>query len=209
MPEFNPITFNTRLWSRASGSIPFDDHTFDQQYPANVRHKARNHWSSLEAVSLAAGFLADKKDACVLDIGSGVGKFCLAAARLKPNAHFYGVEQRAYLVDAAIKCKEKMGVKNAHFIHGNFTKIDFRNFDHFYFFNSFYENLVGVDKIDDKLEFSLTLFNYYNGCLFQELERKPRGTRIATFHSLEGEIPPTYYTIKTHFEGTLKFWIKA
>jgi len=29
-----------------------------------------------------------------LDIGSGVGKFCLAGAYYKPSASFFGVEQR-------------------------------------------------------------------------------------------------------------------
>ncbi|MGZ5245479.1 MAG: methyltransferase, partial [Flavitalea sp.] len=98
---------------------------------------------------------------------------------------------------------------NVSFIHGNFTQLDFRQFDSFYFFNSFYENLKGTDKIDSSIEYSLSLFNYYNNYLYKELEQKPNGTRIATYHSLEDEIPPSYYVVKTELNGSLKFWVKV
>ena len=39
--------------------------------------------------------------------------------------------------------------------HGNFTQLDFKNFDHFYFYNAFYENLAGTDKIDDSIDYSV------------------------------------------------------
>jgi SAM-dependent methyltransferase len=186
-----------------------NDQSFDQLYTLDIRRNAAKHWSPLKAAAYAAEFLAPEKDVHVLDIGSGVGKFCFAAAYLKPNAMFYGIEQRKDLVKQAIECNEKIGLANVCFIHGNFTTLDFRQFDHFYFYNSFYENLEGTDKIDNNLEYSLSLYNYYNRYLFKQLEQKPKGTRIATFHSLEGEIPSSYYTVKTHFDGFLKFWIKA
>lgn len=186
-----------------------DDLSFNKLYPLDVRSNASKHWTPLEIAGLAAEFLAATKDVHVLDIGSGVGKFCLAAARLNPDAMFYGVEQRKNLVEHAEQCNNKLGLPNACFIHGNFTQLDFRQFDHFYFYNSFYENLEGTDKIDETLEYSLSLFNYYNRYLYKQLEQKPKGTRIATFHSLEGEIPSSYYTVKTYFGGLLKCWIKV
>jgi hypothetical protein len=88
-------------------------------------------------------------------------------------------------------------------------KIDLGQFDHFYFFNSFYENLDGTDKIDNTIEHSVSLYNYYNRYLYKQLEQRRTGTRIATFHSMEEEIPPCYYVVKTEFEGLLKFWVKA
>lgn len=186
-----------------------NDQSFNQLYSSEVQNTATKHWTPLDVARLAAEFLAAEKDVHVLDIGSGVGKFCLAAARLKPHAMFYGVEQRKNLVEYAEQCNNKLGLPNACFIHGNFTQIDFRQFDHFYFYNAFYENLEGTDKIDDTLEYSLSLFNYYNRYLYKQLEQKRKGTRIATFHSLEGEIPPSYYTVKTYFSGLLKCWIKV
>jgi hypothetical protein len=186
-----------------------DDASFDRLFPLRIRNKAARHWTPLAVAQAAADFLAPENNVHVLDIGSGAGKFCMVAARHKPNALFYGVEQRSDLADLANDCSTHIGILNVFFIHGNFTQLDFRQFDHFYFFNSFYENLKGNDKIDDSIETSLSLYNYYNRYLYNQLEQKPKGTRIATYHSLEDEIPPSYYVVKSGFNNYLKFWVKV
>ena len=186
-----------------------DDLRFNQLFPKNIQAKAARHWTPLEVAKAAADFLAPHNDVHVLDISSGIGKFCLAAAFHKPKAAFYGVEQRKDLTDYAFDVSCKFGIYNVSFIHGNFTQLDFRQFDSFYFFNSFYENLKGTEKIDYSIEHSLSLYNYYNRYLYKELEQKPNGTRIATYHSLQDEIPPCYYVVKTEFSGLLKFWVKV
>jgi hypothetical protein len=186
-----------------------DDRSFNKLYPPHIRAKAAAHWTPLEIARYAAAFLAPENDVHVLDIGSGAGKFCLAGANQQPNAMFYGIEQRKELIEYASRCNETLKLHNVCFLHGNFTQLDFRQFDHFYFYNSFYENLEGTDKIDNTLEYSLSLYNYYNRYLFNQLDQKPKVTRIATFHSLEGEIPPGYYTVTTYAEGLLKCWIKV
>ena len=186
-----------------------DDLRFNQLFPKNIQAKAARHWTPLEVAKAAADFLAPHNDVHVLDIGSGIGKFCLAAAFHKPKAAFYGVEQRKDLTDYAFDVSCTFGIYNVSFIHGNFTQLDFRQFDSFYFFNSFYENLKGTEKIDCSIEHSLSLYNYYNRYLYKELEQKPNGTRIATYHSLQDEIPPCYYVVKTEFSGLLKFWVKV
>ena len=53
------------------------------------------------------------------------------------------------LINHAEIAKNILGFKNVKFMHGNFTQLDFRNYDHFYFYNSFYENLDGTNKIDN------------------------------------------------------------
>jgi len=190
-------------------SLFSEDLHFDRIFPKRIQGKALRHWTPVDVAKCAANFLASHKDVHVLDIGSGIGKFCLAAAYHKPNAIFYGVEQRKDLVDYAFDVSCKFDIYNVSFIHGNFTQLDFRQFDHFYFFNSFYENLKGTEKIDYTIEHSSALYNYYNRYLYKQLEQKPNGTRIATYHSLEDEIPPCYYVVKTEFDGLLKFWEKV
>src|SRR5690606_5361463 len=103
---------------------------------------------------------------------------------------------------------ERLHLENVSFLHANFTQLDFKNYNHFYFYNAFYENLAGTDKIDNSIEYSGGLFNYYNRYLFKQLEQKPGGTRIATFHSLEDEIPKNYHVVGSEFDNLLKFWIK-
>ncbi len=186
----------------------FTDRQFNQLYPAHIQKLAPKHWTPLLVAQKAARFLATKNGARILDIGSGVGKFCLVAAQYRPNVSFYGIEQRQSLVYYAKKVKDILQIENAEFYQGNFTQINFLDYDHFYFYNSFYENLVGTDKIDHNISYSSELYQYYTGYLYKQLERMREGTRLVTFHSLGEEIPPSYLTVGVELENQLKFWIK-
>lgn len=184
------------------------DAQFNQLYPAPMQLLAKRHWTPLVVARKAANFLAAESDAKILDIGSGVGKFCLAAAHYKPKAFFYGIEQRKNLIHDAEAAKTILEYENVFFLNGNFTQVDFRQYDHFYFYNSFYENLTATDKIDDSIDYSPELFKYYNRYLLKQLEQKPPGTRVAAYHSLEDEMPPGYEVVGVEMDSRLKFWIK-
>ncbi|MBS1664604.1 MAG: methyltransferase domain-containing protein [Bacteroidetes bacterium] len=191
------------------GGAPDSDAEFMGVYPPGVRALDKYHWTPLAVIKKAARFLSGGGDVRILDIGSGVGKFCLAGAFHAPEASYYGVEQRKWLIDCAEGVREKMGLKNVSFIHGNFTQIDFRYYDHFYFYNAFYENLTGTDKIDHSIEYSEELFDYYNRYLFRQLQRKPKGTRLCTLCSLEYEVPPDFQVVGVDGGEMLKFWVKV
>ena len=184
------------------------DIEFNRLYPLSIQNLAKKHWTPLHIAQRAASFLAAENNVTILDVGSGVGKFCLAAAYHKPNAFFFGVEQRKGLIDHAEAAKEILQLNNATFIYGNFTQLDFKQFDHFYFYNAFYENVAGTDKIDNSIVYSSELFNYYNRYLYRQLEQKPAGTRLVTFHSLEDEVPQGYHVVGAEMDSLLKFWIK-
>ncbi|MDF2191291.1 methyltransferase domain-containing protein [Paraflavitalea sp. CAU 1676] len=170
---------------------------------------ARRHWTSLAITKMVSKFVTPSSGVKVLDIGSGVGKFCLASAYHEPSSHFFGIEQREDLVAHANTAKDILGLQNAHFIHGNFTQLDFSQYDHFYFYNAFYEHLTDTDKIDNNITFSTALYNYYNRYLYKKLDAMPAGTRLATFHTLEDRVPPGYYLAESHVGTLLKFWIKT
>jgi hypothetical protein len=184
------------------------DARLQQLYPGSISSLARMHWSPLYIIQKVIPYLAPNDNVKVLDIGSGVGTFCLAGAFYKPSAAFFGVEQRKKLIEHAEAAREKLGIQNARFIHGNFTQLNLNEFDHFYFYNSFFENLNGADKIDNEIVYSNELYNYYSIYLYNQLEKMPRGTRVATYCSWGDEIPPCYQLAETHFDNLLKFWIK-
>ena len=184
------------------------DDDFDNLYPISMQDLTCRHWTRLHVAKKAACFLAAESNVRILDIGSGIGKFCLSAAYYKPNAFYYGVEQRGYLINHAENAKEILGLENVSFIHGNFTQLDFTNYDHFYFYNAFYENLAYTDKIDDSIDYSGELYNYYNRYLYKQLEKMPPATRLATFHSMEDEVPKEYHVVGSDMDGLLKYWIK-
>lgn len=194
--------------SRPSENWFNTDARFHHLYPVSIQLLAAKHWTPLNITRCVARYLVPADNVRVLDIGSGVGKFCLAAAHYMPSACFFGVEQRKDLVEHAETARKVLELQNAHFIHGNFTQLDFKQYDHFYFYNSFYENLVATDKIDDSIAYSTELYNYYNRYLYKKLDEMRSGTRLVTFHSLEEEIPPGYHLVEAQVESQLKCWIK-
>ena len=87
------------------------DSHFDQLYPFAIQTLARRHWTPLYVARLAARFLAEDTAAKILDIGSGSGKFCLAAVYYHPRAFFYGVQQRKSLMHHPENAKEVLGFR--------------------------------------------------------------------------------------------------
>jgi hypothetical protein len=184
------------------------DFQFHQLYPLEIRLLANKHWTPLNTIQKTVQFLAPIDGVKVLDIGSGVGKFCLTGAYLKPGALFYGIEQRKNLTDYAEEAKKVLDLMNVNFIHGNFTQFDLKLYDNFYFYNSFFENLDGSDRIDNTILYSESLYNYYSQYLRKELEKMPSGTRIVTCCSWDDEIPADYHLIESQINSALKFWVK-
>jgi SAM-dependent methyltransferase len=184
------------------------DNTFNGLYPVPIQELSKMHWTPLEIAIKASSFLSENKGETILDIGSGVGKFCLVGAHYVPNAYYFGVEQRKSLITHAEHAKGILGLGNVNFIHGNFTQLDFRKFDHFYFYNSFHENLSGTEKIDDSIEYSDELYDYYKRYLYMQLALKPTGTRLCTLCVWDHELPLEYHLVHTEMVDRLKFWIK-
>ena len=184
------------------------DTQFNELYPYNIQLLAKRHWTPLRIARWTTEFLTAAPGCKILDIGSGVGKFCLAGALYAPDALFYGVEQRQYLIGHAVAAKRTLGLNNVSFIHGNFTQLDFRQYDHFYFFNSFYENLDEDGRIDYGINYSEALYEYYARNLYNGLKVTPSGTKVVTYHTLWHEIPNDYRMVESLENGALTFWIK-
>lgn len=186
-----------------------DDH-FDNLYPQRIQKISAKHWTPIHVAKAAAGFLAAEKGSRILDIGSGIGKFCLIGAKGNPENHFYGVEQRTTLIHLAEKVKKQMAIENTTFITGNFTQLDLHQFEHFYFYNSFYENLVDAEyHIDESIDYSLSLYLYYTQYLKTALEEKPAGTRLVTYHGFKEIVPQGYRLVESHSNLLLRCWIKG
>lgn len=185
------------------------DFNFNLLYPAQIQAVAEKHWTPLSVAKQSAEFLAIDNKVKVLDIGSGAGKFCFTAAHYHPETQFFGIEQRKDLVELCNGLKEKLMLPNVTFINSNITDVDFKEYDHFYFYNSFYENIEGTLKIDYKIKYSEDLYDFYNRCLYKQLNKKPAGTRLVTYHSFGSEIPKGYEVVRNEYDDYLKFWIKV
>ncbi len=184
-----------------------NDAAFDWMYPEHFQLISLKQWTPIAIARKAAEFLAEP-GARVLDIGSGIGKFCLTAGYHYPETSFHGVEQRAELVYFAEEARQYTGLDNVSFINANITQLDFNQFDHFYFYNSFYENIDPENSIDDTIATSFSLYSYYTQYLYKKLAEKSSGTRLITFHCFDDVIPLDYCLVNTSCDTLLRMWIK-
>lgn len=199
------MNFSTKIVTPRSYQT---DAAFDNLYPVKIQRLSKRHWTPLSIAKASARFLSDGRGKKILDIGSGAGKFCLIGAHYCPDAYFFGVEQRQELFQCAQHVKTLARLKNVFFISGNFTQLDLNDYDHFYFYNAFFENLDETDRIDDQIAYSKSLYVYYCRYLFNALEQKPGGTRLVTFHGLGDEVPPSYQLVDVSGDLLFKCWIK-
>ncbi|WP_245942362.1 class I SAM-dependent methyltransferase [Algoriphagus chordae] len=123
------------------------DDDFDALYPIKMKKLSGTHWTPVDVAKKGMAFLNEKGQCSVLDVGSGAGKFCLIAAAISDST-VTGVEQRESLVQLSRKLAGKCKLQNLNFIHGDFVKLDFRDYDSFYFFNSLEENINLTDKLN-------------------------------------------------------------
>ncbi|MFD2556610.1 class I SAM-dependent methyltransferase [Sphingobacterium tabacisoli] len=184
-----------------------DDGRFNDLYPDEIKELAQRHWTPVDVAKIASQYLVEWPEDRVLDIGSGVGKFCLVGASCT-KGKFYGVEQRESLVQISKDLAVKYNVQNVEFIHGNMEQILFSEYDAFYFYNSFYENLDTFCPIDDLVTPDKDLYYSYTNHLRNELDKAPVGTRLVSYWSGWDEIPPSFNLEHTAYEGFLNFWRK-
>ena len=188
-------------------NIDIPDIDFNAIYPDRISNLARKHWSSVSVSRHASDFLVDKPGTKVLDIGSGAGKFCMIGAT-NTKGHFTGIEQRRGLVELSTQLSESYRIHNVRFIHANITSIRFADYDAFYFYNSFHENIDRLNSIDNTVKLDTQLYRQYSVYLMQQLASLPVGTRLVTFCSPLNIIPRSFKLQNSENSGLLKFWEK-
>lgn len=184
-----------------------EDEKFDLIYPPEIRGLSSLHWTPVAVAAEAAKLLITTSGLRVLDIGSGVGKFCLVGASLA-DGRFTGVEQRSDLVAAARQAASDLGLAGVEFVHGNVMEIDLADYDAFYLFNPFEENMHYGHKIDSEVRLSPELFKKYTSHVAAQLGARPIGTRVVTYAGYADDIPACYYCESAAFGDDLKLWIK-
>lgn len=169
------------------------DCEFDHLYPADVRLVSQRFWTPLTVAWRAAEWLAALNATRVLDVGSGPGKFCIAAAARTPHIEFMGVEQRPHLVDAAEDGSRRMRTQNVRFAVGDATRIRLHQFDALYLFNPFGENAFDEHEwFDSTVELSSERYARDLRRIRSALAATRLGTLVLTYHGY-GARPPREY----------------
>ena len=186
------------------------DRVFDEVFPSSARNASSVHWTPVEVAVRAAHLLAGRRGATILDIGAGVGKFCLVAAATKMDLRVRGVEHRSHFVAVARDAAKAMNV-DVDFVHGTLDDHAAREVDGVYLFNPFAENLCPPeDRLDDSVECSEMRFWRDIRRTERLLERAPVGTRVVTYCGWGGSMPPEYHLhLREARGGTIELWVKS
>lgn len=189
-----------------------DDEVFDDHLPRKMQIQSSVHFTPVSVARHAARLLAPHPGMRVLDVGAGPGKFCVIAASEVPECTFVGVELRPHLVRVARKLATRMSIANATFLDGDAFELDWSEYDAFYFYNPFAEQLTGKTfALDSKMELMPSKFIRYVTATRERLARARVGTRVVTYHSFGAPAPTGYELVETCPAGTdrLELWIRC
>lgn len=189
-------TLSTLIGSLLSTAPDLDslasDASFDAFYDESIRLRSPQHWTPVRVAARAAQLLVQEGATRILDIGSGVGKFCIVGA-LSTAATFVGVERRHRLVEVARRAAVNHGAERATFVHANMDSLPFDGFNGIYLYNPFYEQicslLVPIDSDNDR---SPSLYRHYVETTTRKLEKLAPPVALVTFNGFGGCVPASF-----------------
>jgi len=187
--------------------IGLTEDNFNSSLPDYLQARSKRFFTPFHIAQTATDWLTEDGKKRVLDIGAGVGKFCVAGAT-HSDSFFCGIEYRPSLAKIANELIIKFNISNAVVQQGDITEIDFENFDAFYLYNPFFENLIPALRLNNEVELAASLYGYYFNHTEKQLDKAKSGTRLVTYHGNNFEVPKAYKKVKENKDNTLKLWIK-
>lgn len=184
------------------------DEEFDAIFPEELRNHSNRHYTSVFISQRATQFLVKDENTHILDIGSGTGKFCLVGA-VCSKAQFTGVEYRQQQYEIAKTCAERFEIPNVHFKQANILDVNFDAFNAFYIFNPFLENIDATARMDEQVETAENKYEVFKSYVYEQLDKKPIGTRLASYWTTKEQVPDSYELVKSILGDTLRFWEKV
>jgi SAM-dependent methyltransferase len=204
-----PVREHWRIGHALRSGQLVDDRVFDEVFPREAQARSSLYWTPVEVAVRAANLLADRSGATILDVGSGIGKFCIVAAAAV-NADVRGLEHRPHFIEVAREAAAKIGVTPT-FHGGSIDEEDAAAIDGFYFFNPFGENLCSArDRLDGTVELNEDRFWSDVAATSRLLARARVGARVVTYCGFGGDMPAGF--VRAMGErcagGRLELWIK-
>lgn len=188
-----------------------EDRAFDRLLPDDLRVRSALHFTPRHVAVRAATWIDELGIRTVVDIGSGAGKFCVAAA-LAGKASYVGLEQRARLVKTAQKLASHFGLETrVRFVHGTLGSSYLPSAEAYYMYNPFGENLFGPEsQIDNDIEPCESRYAKDVKSAERVLAQLPSGTFLITYNGFGGQVPPTFRRVRVarDLPNALEMWEK-
>lgn len=188
------------------------DAAFDLFLPEDLASLSGDQWTPLEVALVAARWLREAGVRRVVDIGSGPGKFCIAAA-LASRCELVGLEQNPRCVSVARSLARLFGVEDrVRIVHGTLGDGVLPDADGYYLYNPFAQHLFASS---DALGAGHTP-NYeryrHDVMVAQDVFRcAPPGTIVLTYNGFGGLMPASYEAcrVERDLPCVLRMWRKC
>jgi len=194
-----------------SGICP-SDRFFDQFFPYDLQRVSGQHWTQLSVALRVAEWLTGASVKSVVDVGSGAGKFCVAAA-LASRCSFIGIEQRPRLVEAARALARIFDVDDrVRFVEAAISHSVVPAADAYYLYNPFGENLFGsAERLGDDVELGLERYERDIAFMEEFFERAPVGIYVIKYNGFGGRMPRSYdeVIVDRAMPNMLRMWRKS
>ncbi len=185
-----------RVASAIQGGEAPANEAFDRWLPEELRDRSLEYRTPLPVLARVADWLRQTQVQSVVDIGSGAGKFCVAASLLT-SCRFIGLEQRASLVDMARALATLFDVADrVTFLTGDFGALPTTVADAYYLYNPFGEydfdsnQYAELDVPFNDQTLARDLF-----AVTHLLSLAPAGTLVITYNGFGGALPRSYEQI--------------
>jgi predicted RNA methylase len=189
-----------------------DDEAFDRFLPIRLRVVSGMFWTPVAVAARTAAWFTELGVVSVVDIGSGAGKFCVAAA-LGGGCRFIGLEQRPRLVAAAARLARQFRVDDrVQFIAASLDPCTAPAADAYYLYNPFGENRFGPEAhLDEDVELGEDRYRRDVAAVEELLERVPTGTYVVTYNGFGGRVPDGYDQVRVDrtLPNMLRMWQKS
>ncbi len=180
---------------------------FNELIRKELRFFTNIHWSEIPTIQLTTDFFKKNDAKNVLDIGSGIGKFCIISA-LNSNIHFTGIEIREVLHNEALRISKIYNLKNITFIQADVKEIDFSPFDAFYYYNPFCEHIAVENWIEKNDFLAEEKYYEYEEIVLNKLEKMKEGTLVVLHYAKTFFLSENFQLIDIKQNGELTFWKK-
>jgi SAM-dependent methyltransferase len=185
------------------------DRAFDALLPPSARANSFCYWTPVKVAVAAAQWIEANGATRVLDVGSGVGKFCTIGAHVT-DLEYVGVERRPYLVDIAVDLASALGTTSrTTFVAGGLDAIELRDYDALYLYNPFNEGFLDRRSwLDDTVELSPDVAANDIARVEDALAALDVGTQLVTYHGYGGRVPDCFHLRHSWAigDGVLRCW---
>jgi SAM-dependent methyltransferase len=188
------------------------DSVFDAFLPEDLGKLSGDQWTPLEVVLRSARWLRELGVRSVVDIGSGPGKFCIAAA-LAGDCDLVGLEENRRFVAVARSLSRFFRVQHrVRFVQGRLGDAVVPQADAYYLYNPFGQYLCAPKEGQGS---GLTPdYQRYRRDVMTAVDifrRARAGTVVLTYNGFGGSMPSSYDSCRVDRElpCVLRMWRKT